>query len=85
MSEGRRQKVPSLIRVKSSRPMPKKFVENPCPPRDPQYHDVWVAAIQESDRNHGFKRPPGFYTREFHYDGNGELWDQFWPDDGDQY
>jgi phage terminase small subunit len=78
-SEGRRRKVPSLIRCLPTRPMPKNYVENPCPPEDPRFHQVWVAAIQESDRNHGIKRPPGFYTREFHYDGFGELWDEYWP------
>ncbi len=77
--------MPSHIKVKPSRPMPKKMVENPCPPLDARYHEAWVAAITESDRNHGFTRPPGFYTREFHYAGNGELWDEYWPGGGDEY
>jgi hypothetical protein len=75
-----RKKQPSLIKVKPSRPMPKTIVENPCPPEDPQYHDVWVWAIRQSDRNHGITRPPGFYAREFHYDEDGELWDEYWPE-----
>ena len=83
-TEGRR-KVPSHIKMHRSRPMPPKLVENPCPPRDPQYHDAWVAAITESDRNHGFIRPPGFYTRAFHYSEDGKLWSEYWPDDGDEY
>jgi hypothetical protein len=67
-TEGRR-KVPSLIKIKGSLPMPKNVVENPCPPEDPQYHDAWVASIKESDRNNGFKRPPGFYTNAVNFGG----------------
>lgn len=79
-----RKKVPSLVKVKPSRPMPPKMVENPCPPLDPQYHEAWVAVIKESDRKNGFVRPPGFYTREFHYNEDGELWNEYWPGDGDE-
>ena len=83
--EGRRKKTPSLIKVRGSRPLPPKCVENPCPPRDARYHEAWVAVITESDRVHGFIRPPGFYRREFHYNADGDLWDEYWPDDGDEY
>lgn len=79
------KKVPSLIKVKPSRPMPKTVVESPCPPRDARYHEAWVAAIQQSDRSHGITRPPGFYRREFHYNGDGELWNRYWDGDGDEY
>jgi hypothetical protein len=81
VTEGRK-KVPSLVKVvKPSGPMPKRIVENPCPPADAQFHEAWIAVIKESDRNNGITRPPGFYSREFHYSGDGELWDEFWPAD----
>jgi hypothetical protein len=77
---GRRRKTPSLTKGLASRPMPKTIFENPCPPQDPRYHAAWVKNIRESDKNHGIIRPPGFYRREFHYDANGDLWDEYWPE-----
>jgi hypothetical protein len=79
----RRRKTPSLIVCNPPGPMPKRYVENPCPPQDPRYHEVWVKAIRESDRNHGIIRGPGFYRRETHYAADGELWDKYWPEGPD--
>ena len=78
-SAGRRRKTPSLTKGLSSRPMPAKYWESPTPPLDPRYHAAWVKNIRESDKNHGIIRPPGFYRREFHYDINGNLWDEYQP------
>lgn len=90
-ASGRRPKTPSLTKGLATRPMPEKYWEggeNPCPPVDPRYHAAWVERQRESDKAHGITREPGFYRREFHYDDNGNLWDEYKsepdvPGDGD--
>ena len=78
-----RKKVPSLVKVKPSRPMPPKMVENPCPPLDPQYHEAWVAVIKVSDRKNGFVRPPGFIPGSFITTRTAAV-NEYWPGDGDE-
>jgi hypothetical protein len=77
---GRRRKTPSLIKCNPPGKMPRKYVENPCPPQDARYHGVWVKALRESDRNHGVIRDESYYLRETHYDADGNLWDEYWPE-----
>lgn len=88
---GRRRKTPWQVAPNPvfpppGRPRPswyKPSRENPCPPEDPAHHWAWEQSLRESDKNDGITRPPGFYRREFHYDDNGVLWDEFYEaDDG---
>lgn len=43
---------PSLIKRLPSRPMPKLVYENPNPPTDPQYREVWEQARALCAENH---------------------------------
>jgi hypothetical protein len=80
---GRRRKTPWQVAPNPVFPTPgrlrslKLSGENPCPPEDPAHHWAWEQAMRESDKNDRIVRPPGFYRREYHYDANNNLWDEY--------
>lgn len=43
---------PSQIKMLPKRPMPKNYYENPNPPADPRYREVWEQAMAMCAENH---------------------------------